>query len=115
MPVIPFGGLSFFLNVAIVILGSLFSFLKVRGFHLTFIRRFLSFFTAKKFDKELRQAFGYALMLTVFLFLFSAAAISFSKRFQTETNLDIINNAFSAYYQSSPKTIGGGSLTHNSL
>ena len=99
MPAIPFGGLSFFLNLSIVLFGMLIHFLEKRGFSLRLLYAILALLVAKKFDSPIRRVLGYAIMLSIFFFLFASTGVSFAKRMQVETNVSMIEEKINAYYQ----------------
>jgi hypothetical protein len=95
MPAVPFGGLSFFLNAGIVIIGAGIKFLEKKGFALHFVHKLFFIITGRRFDYKWRRVLGYSIMLATFFFLFVSIGFSFAVRMNTETNLDLIAN----YYQ----------------
>ena len=105
MPSIPFGGLSFFLNVGIVLIRAVIIFFEKKGFTLSWLHAFFSFFTEKEFDKTWRRVLGYSVTTAVFLFLFISMGVSFVNRMNNETNLDLISSAIERYYSVESKEL----------
>lgn len=90
MPAVPFGGLSFILNVSIVLIGMLIGILEGRGVRLDRFRAGTSVFAGQRFDRPWRHLLGVCIMLATVSFLFASIAVSFARRFQAETNLDLL-------------------------
>lgn len=101
MPAIPFGGLSFFLNVTIVMFGVLIRYFERKGFSLRWMYAAFAVIVAKKYDSPLRRMLGFAIMLSIFFFLFASTGVSFAKRMQVETNVSMIEEKINAYYHNS--------------
>lgn len=98
MPAIPFGGLSFFLNVGIVIIGAIVVFLRERGYRLHWLRSAHAVVVEKEFDKTWRRVLGYAIALTTFSFLFFSMGASLALRLEGENNADLLRGAIAKYY-----------------
>lgn len=90
MPTIPAGGLSIFINIAILLLGSLSKFLRKAGLYLPGSILVYNFFIEKKFDSIYRRLLGYSIVTTLFILMFSVTSISLFQRFTHESNLDYI-------------------------
>ncbi len=92
------GGLSFFLNIAILLVGGIMRFLKKRGFMLHGAHAFFSLFIARRFDNPARHFVGYSIMFGIFFFLFLSTSIAFVNRMKAETNVSMIQHEISTLY-----------------
>lgn len=92
MPAIPTGGISIFVNIAIVILGGLFSMIKKFGYVPKVFQKFYNLIIDKKFDSVLRRLIGYTVVALVFGLIFTTTTISVVSRITGESNITLVKN-----------------------
>ncbi len=92
MPAIPTGGISIFVNIAIVIFGGLFGMLRKFSYISRFSHRFYSLIIDKKFDTVIRRIIGYSIVIAVFSLIFTTTAISIINRITGESNITLIRS-----------------------
>ncbi|MFZ2523209.1 MAG: hypothetical protein WAW92_02370 [Minisyncoccia bacterium] len=92
MPAIPTGGISIFVNIAIVIIGGVFSMFRKFGYISQVSQKFYNLIVDKKFDSVLRRLIGYTIVALVFGLIFTTTAISITKRITGESNITLIKN-----------------------
>jgi hypothetical protein len=92
MPAIPTGGISIFVNIAIVIVGGLFSMFRRFGYVSKVSQKLYNIIIDINFDSAIRRLSGYAVVALVFGLIFTTTAISVVKRITGESNITLIND-----------------------
>lgn len=90
MPAVPTGGLSIFVNIAIVLIGYIVKSLKKMGFHLRSGGFIYNLFVDKKFDNYFRRILGYGVAVLLFVMMFSVTSFSIYKRIVDGSNIQIV-------------------------
>jgi hypothetical protein len=93
MQISPTGGLSIFINLAIVIVGYIFQQAKKISFLRPPMLFVYSIITGKKHDHFFRRFLGYGVAASIFLSVFVSTSFSIYNRLTNESNYDLIANA----------------------
>lgn len=90
MPTVPTGGLSLFVNIAILIFGAFLKFLRKMGLSIPKISVLYAVMTDKDHDSIFRRMFGYGLVTALFVLMSSTTSISVYHRMTVDSNIDLI-------------------------
>lgn len=92
MPSVPTGGLSIFVNIAILVIGWLYKLYKKTGLSRRPFVVVAMLITAKKYDTILRRCFAYSFVFTLFTLMSIATAFSIGERVDANSNLELAKN-----------------------
>ena len=87
MPSTPTGGLSIFVNLAIVLVSALFQWFKKLGISSNFIIFCGKLLSAKQYDSFVRRFSAYSIVFIIGITLPAATTISIIERIKTSTSL----------------------------
>ncbi len=90
MPNIPTGGLSIFINIAILLIGFMVKSLKKFGFSLPLMTSVYRLIVDVRFDNILRKSLGYVVVAALFVLMSTVTSVSIYSRMTNESNIDYL-------------------------
>ena len=93
MPFTPSGGLSIFINLVILIVGTFLKFLKKIGLSILGFAFLYKFFTQKNFDSLARRVMGYGLFTALFIIMSVTTSYSIYQRLNVDSNIDLVKES----------------------
>lgn len=90
MPILPTGGLSIFINIAVVLCGALVKFMRKNGMVILGFPLLGALVIEKKYDSVWRHTVGYGVATSIFVFLITLTSYSLVTRFSNDSNMLLI-------------------------